>query len=90
MSTKDESVDTTSSDGKIYATLIRGRVFFFKNQEFLNGVAQEISASDKEWLEEHAVDLVSVEDENEHQVRQKFTFSGAAPDRPPAKRSRSR
>lgn len=87
MSTNDESV---KSDENIYATLVRGRVYFFQSREFVNGVAQLVSKADKEWLEENAVDLVSIEDEGEHQPRQKFSFSTTSAEPAGAKRTRSR
>jgi hypothetical protein len=48
---------------------------FSRQPEFEFEVEQEISAEDREWLEEHAVDQVTVESEGEHQLRQKFEFS---------------
>jgi hypothetical protein len=60
------------------ATLTRGRVYFYGDKEFENGVAVPITAEEKKWLETHAVDLVSIEDEGEHQTRAKFKFSGGA------------
>lgn len=56
------------------ATLKRGRVYFLRDREFLNGVTQVINQEDKDWLEEHAVDEVTVEGENEHQKRPKFVY----------------
>lgn len=90
MSTTDEQTATTESTTAIMATLVRGRVYFFNNREFINGEPQVVTPADKEWLTKHAVDLVSVEDENEHQVRQKFSFSDGQVERSAPKRTRGR
>jgi hypothetical protein len=68
-------VSTENVTEVIYAKLVRGRVYFLGNREFMFGEEQEISAEDREWLEVHAVDEVTVEGEGEHQKRQKFQFS---------------
>lgn len=89
MSNPDETVTPASND--IYATLVRGRVYFLGNREFLNGVAEKVSAADRDWLTAHAVDQITIEEEGEHQHRQKFKFSTSAePDEVPATRARRR
>lgn len=71
-----------------FATLIRGRIYILGSKEFENGRAVAITAEEKEWLEAHAVDYVTVEDEGEHQARQKFEFSTGAAAAPTRSRSR--
>jgi hypothetical protein len=66
--------NTTTEDLVIYATLVRGRCYFLGDREFLFEEEQIISQDDRDWLEVHAVDQVTVEDEGEHQARQKFKF----------------
>jgi hypothetical protein len=69
-----ETTETSAPANTLYCTLVRGRVYYLGDREFMNGVEQEITEEVREWLEEHAIDLVSVEDEYEHQERQKFVF----------------
>lgn len=64
--------------GQTYATLVRGRIYFLKDKEFLNGVAVAVTAEERQWLEDNAIDLVSVEGEAEYQERSKFSFSASA------------
>lgn len=73
-----------STDNVTYATLVRGRVYFLGNREFLKGEPQEVSDEDREWLELHAVDEVTVEDEGEHQKRAKFKFEVRPRDEKPS------
>lgn len=92
MSTPDTSLDTeVSTPTTSYATLVRGRVYFLGDKEFLNGQTIEVTQEQREWLEDHAVDEVSVEGEGEYQSRAKFRFSAtAAPVEASAPRSRRR
>jgi hypothetical protein len=88
-------VSTTESPAATYyATLVRGRVYYLGNREFLTGVREKVSADDKKWLEQHAVDEVTVEGEGEHQKRAKFKFEvareGEEPEPPSSPRARSR
>lgn len=89
MSTEDTSATA------IYATLIRGRVYYLRDKEFMNGEEHEVSAEDRDWLENSAFDEVTVEGEGEHQRREKFKFEvrprGEKPDAAaPSPRSRNR
>lgn len=63
---KEEVVESKGSDNpKTYmATLITGRVYFFKNRQFLRGVPRAVTAEEKEYLEES------------HQVKQTVTMNG--------------
>lgn len=72
---------------KVYATLVRGRVYHLKEQRFERNVPQEVTPEVKEHLEEHAYDLVTVEGRSEE--RQKFVFSNT-PEPPRAPRRRQR
>lgn len=92
MSTAQSSAPEKST--AMYATLVRGRVYYLKNREFLNGVSELVTPEEHAWLEENAFDLVSVEGEGEHQVRPKFKFSGSpvaekASGAPPRSRART-
>lgn len=66
---------STESTDVIYAKLVRGRVYFLGAKEFEWDVEQEVTPEEREWLEEHAVDQVTLESEGEHQLRAKFEFS---------------
>lgn len=61
---------------QILARLVRGQVYFLGNKEFRNGVAVEVTKAERNHLEEHAVDLVTVTqgDEAEPEERPKFDF----------------
>lgn len=87
MSTPSTETTTEAPAAALTATLVRGRVYFLGDKEFENGVAVSVTADEKAYLEKNAVDLVSIEDEGEHQSRQKFKFSGSAA---PAARQRGR
>lgn len=84
----------STKEPKIIATLIRGRVYYLADREFVFEVPAEISAEDRAWLEIHAVDEVTVEGEGEYQKRPKFKFEvvreddESAPPSPPRARSR--
>jgi hypothetical protein len=69
------STPNETADQPMLATLKRGRVYFLRDREFLNGVPQAVNAEEKAWLVDNAVDYVTVEGENEHQPRAKFEFS---------------
>lgn len=58
-----------------YATLVRGRVYYYGTRLFERHKSQPVTEAEELYLEEHAVDEVTVEGENEHQPRQKFEFS---------------
>lgn len=83
---------TDAAETAFNATLVRGRVYFYKSYEFQNGVPQKVSLADKEYLEANAVDLITIESEGEHQSRQKFKFSpvGAEAEAEPVVRTRTR
>ena len=72
------------------ATLIRGRVYMLPEQTFERDVPQKVDHTTKLWLEEHAVDMVSVENEGEHQARPKFRFAPHQPPQGGAKASAAR
>jgi hypothetical protein len=57
-----------------FATLKRGRVYYLRDRLFEQGIEQVVSEEVKVYLEEFAIDEVSVEDENEFQARPKFVF----------------
>lgn len=92
MSTNDEAADVLATAR--FATLKRGRVYFLRDREFAYDVPQQVNAADEAWLKEHAVDEVTVEDEGEFQVRQKFEFTdgpvGDSADAPVSPRTRRR
>ncbi len=74
----------------IIATLVRGSTFFMRDRDkpFLNGVPAEITAEQRCYLEQHAVDEVvraGIGDEGEDEIvtYQKFKFSEEAPDERP-------
>lgn len=87
----DTEATSTPEAGKTFATLKRGRVYFLREKEFEYNVPKEVTEEEREWLEEHAVDQISIEDEQEFQLRPKFEFSDTAePKAAPAPRRRGR
>jgi hypothetical protein len=78
-----------------YATLIRGRVYFYRRREFLRNVPKRVTAEEEAYLRKSAVDVVTLEAEGEHQTRPKFVFTTgptgeAAADKPISPRARRR
>lgn len=74
MSTVDTLLNT---EEPIFATLIRGRIYILGNKVFEAEVSVKVTVEEKLWLEENALDVVSLEDEGEHQTRAKFSFSNS-------------
>jgi hypothetical protein len=58
-----------------WGVLVRGRVYYYREKIFEQGVPKPVTAEEELWLDEHAVDEVTVEDEFEHQPRKKFRFA---------------
>lgn len=91
--TKDNA---TAPESKTrYAVLVRGRVYYLGEKLFERGVPVSVTAEEEAHLKEYAVDEVTVEDEFEHQPRQKFKFidelledEPQASGSPPARRRR--
>ena len=86
---------STEENSALFAKLVRGRVYFLRDKEFEYDEWKEISEEDRDWLEVHAVDQVTVEDEGETQARQKFVFEvrprgESAPTKTSSPRSRTR
>lgn len=80
-----------------YGVLVRGRVYYLGDKLFERGVPKPVTEEEEVYLKEHAVDEVTVEDEYEHQPRQKFRFidellddddDSTTPGNPPARRRR--
>ena len=65
---------STEDTNAIYATLVRGRVYYLRDRLFEHEVELEVTAEDRAWLEDNAYDEVTVEGEGEHQRREKFKF----------------
>jgi|GEM_PF-4615881 len=88
------NADATKTPDQWFATLKRGRVYYLRDRLFETGVEQPVSEADKLYLEESAVDEVSVEGESEFQPRAKFAFRfgqlGGAPGNTPARPGRQR
>lgn len=80
MSTAKQTDRGAQSKGQWYATLKRGRVYYLQDTRFEWNRPTAVTEEQMEHLKEHAVDLVTVEGESEHQGRQKFTFSQEAPE----------
>lgn len=72
---------------KMYnATLVRGKTYYLKNQEFKRNEPQKVDEATKLYLAEHAFDMVSVEGKPE--PRYKFKFDEIAPAEPARQRRR--
>jgi hypothetical protein len=89
------STTENTSNTVIWATLSRGRVYFYNGKEFHFEVPQIVTQAEHDYLKDNAVDQVTVEDEGEHQNRSKFTFTTgpvgeAAPVVSPPPRARRR
>ena len=61
----------------IKAKLVRGEVYYLRDERFEKGMEKTISAEDKAHLEEHAVDSVTVGsgEDATSETRQKFVFT---------------
>lgn len=78
--TKETKADATpdkKEEGR-FGVLVRGRVYYLRDKVFEKGKPVPVTAEEEEYLKEHAVDEVTVEDEFEHQPRQKFLFLDAS------------
>jgi hypothetical protein len=73
------TTETETGAKKILATLTRGRVYMLMNGGdgliFENGKPREVTADQRDYLRDNALDIVSVEGEAEYQPRQKFKFT---------------
>lgn len=68
-----QSSTTPSADGKCYfATLIRGELHYYHDKFFKAGEPILVTEEEKLHLEEHAVDNLSVGDEEVFKVKFKF------------------
>jgi hypothetical protein len=63
----------------ILATLVRGQTFIYAGKTFLKGKPVEVTAAERDYLTENAVDVVTTRydeaGEPENSVLQKFKFS---------------
>lgn len=78
MTDQNEAAKTSDKTEGRFGVLVRGRVYYLRNKVFERGVPVPVSEEEEEYLKEHAVDEVTVEDEFEHQPRQKFKFLDAS------------
>lgn len=92
MSTAEITAAAAAVAAQYEATLVRGRFYDYAGQEFHRDVPRAVDAATKAYLEENAYDVVTVEDEGEHQHWPKFRFTEAkaADEKPAAPRQRSR
>lgn len=68
--------DTTAvpTNTKTHAMLVRGRVYMLREVTYEFNVPMVTSAEDIRHLRRHGVDTISLEGENEFQLRPKFKF----------------
>ena len=80
--------------GQRWGVLVRGRVYYLGEKVFERGKPKPVTVGEEDYLNEHAVDEVTVEDEFEHQPRKKFRFADSLEElevpqgSPPARRAR--
>ena len=74
--------DTTEAEdtGKIFARLVRGRIYDLAGKTFEHGQSVEVSSSERAHLENNAVDFVEIKDGDlpgglGSEPRQKFEFA---------------
>lgn len=93
--TAAKAPETKTEAKSRYAVLVRGRVYYLGEKLFERGVPKPVTPDEELHLKKFAVDEVTVEDEFEHQPRQKFKFidellddEPEASGSPPARRRR--
>ena len=65
------------------ATLKKGETYFLRDRRFDRDVPEPVTQDEKDWLEEHAIDVATLTDSDggkEAVVRQKFQFAEMSPE----------
>lgn len=69
------NAQTNAQTGQItHAVLERGRFYHFSGKEFLTGEPQAVTPDEIKHLRKYGVDQITLEGEDEYEVRQKFRF----------------
>ncbi len=72
--------DTAEPNGKIFARLVRGRIYDLSGKIFEAGQSVEVTASEQMHLEDNAIDFIDIKDSDlpsgfGSEPRQKFEFA---------------
>ena len=67
-------MSTDKTPATRYALLIRGRYYFYKDQEFEAGKFIPVTPEVEAYLDDNAYDVITLEGEREVQHRKKFKF----------------
>lgn len=73
MSTADKTTTDTSNE-ITHAVLERGRVYMFGGKDFMVRVPHPVTQAEIDHLKDNAVDTITLENEGEFELRQKFKF----------------